>query len=126
LDSIKRLVSAEIFSSFLEMSEYLLEEGYKDASAVMIGSVLEEQLRVLCDANSIPVTFNRNGNEIPKKSNLLNADLYKAEIYNRLDNKSITAWLDLRNSAAHGKYNEYSYEDVKFMYEGVINFISKN
>ena len=48
LISLKGLVSAEIFSDFLEMADYLLKENFKDPAAVMIGSVLEEHLRQLC------------------------------------------------------------------------------
>ena len=47
LSSMKGLVSADIFSDFLEMAEHLLFEKYKDPAAVMIGSVLEEHLRQL-------------------------------------------------------------------------------
>ncbi|MBA5246469.1 hypothetical protein H1R16_10750 [Marnyiella aurantia] len=124
LYNLKQLVTAELFSDFLEMSKYLLEEGYKDAAAVMIGSTLEEQLRQLSINNSIEISSIRDGKEIPKKANLLNAELYKANIYNSLTNKSITSWLDLRNNAAHGHYNVYSRDEVNLMYQGVVNFIS--
>ncbi len=53
LFTVKGIVSAEIFSDFLEMAEHLLESHYKDPAAVMIGSVLEEHLRQLCIKNSI-------------------------------------------------------------------------
>ena len=36
LTSIKGIVSAEIFTDFLEMAEHLLETDYKDPAAVMI------------------------------------------------------------------------------------------
>jgi hypothetical protein len=55
--SYKKILSAEVFSDFLEMSKYLLDEGYKDAAAVMIGSVLEEHLRFLCNNHSIGITI---------------------------------------------------------------------
>ncbi len=53
LTTTKGLVSAEIFSDFLEMAQHLLEEGYKDPAAVMAGSVLEEHLRQLCQRHSL-------------------------------------------------------------------------
>lgn len=126
LFTLKGLITAEIFSDFLEMSDYLLQENYKDPAAVMVGSVLEEHLRQLCIRNSISVEKIVNGKPIPKKADLLNSELAKAEIYNKLDQKSITSWLDLRNKAAHGKYTEYSKEQVLIMYHGVVNFISRN
>ncbi len=42
LDDIQKLLQADIFANFLEMSEHLLKEGYKDPAAVIIGSVLED------------------------------------------------------------------------------------
>ncbi len=118
--SMKSLLSAEIFSDFLEMGEYLLNENYKDAAAVMIGSVLEEHLRQLSLAAKNDLT---NSNGRPKKASLLNAELVKLNVYNKLDEKNITAWLDLRNKAAHGKYSEYKKEQVDLMLNSVRDFI---
>ncbi|MGM9478846.1 hypothetical protein ACS5PU_20650 [Pedobacter sp. GSP4] len=125
LFTVKSLVSAEIFTDFLEMAEYLLEEGYKDPSAVMIGSVMEEHLRQLCDRHKISVTVEKGGKQVPKKADTLNAELCAQDAYNKLDQKSITSWMDLRNKAAHGKYDDYTKEQVNLMYQGVVNFISR-
>jgi hypothetical protein len=125
LFTVKGLISAEIFSDFLEMAEYLLKEGYKDPAAVMTGSVLEERIRQLCNKNSIPIETIKDGKSIPKKADLMNSELASATIYNKLDQKSITSWLDLRNKAAHGQYSEYTKEQVELMYQGVTNFISR-
>jgi hypothetical protein len=124
LISMKGLVSAEIFSDFLEMSEYLLKEGYKDPAAVIMGSVLEEHLRQLCNNHQIDITYPKGADKIPKKAEAMNSDLAKAGIYNLMIQKSVTAWLDIRNNAAHGKYNEYKIENVNLMYQGILNFVS--
>lgn len=123
--TVKGLVSAEIFSDFLEMAEYLIEEGYKDPAAVITGGVLEEHLRQLCNKNGIATETNKDSKIISKKADLLNSELSAANIYNKLDQKSITSWLDLRNKSAHGKYTEYTKEQVEIMYQGVINFIAR-
>jgi len=125
LFTVKSLVSAEIFSDFLEMAEHLLQESYKDPAAVMTGSVLEEHLRQLCNREGIPVEVEKAGRLSPKKADLLNADLANAAVYNKLDQKTVTSWLDLRNKAAHGRYTEYTKEQVALMYQGVANFISR-
>jgi len=125
LATIKQLVTAEIFSDFLDMSKHLLDTKYKDAAAVMIGSVLEEHLRQLCNINTIDTTILKGTDKIPKKADLLNSDLTKANVYGVLEQKSVTAWLDLRNRAAHGKYSEYTIDQVELMYEGVLNFINR-
>ncbi|MBL7997445.1 MAG: hypothetical protein JNL32_02290 [Candidatus Kapabacteria bacterium] len=124
LFTVKALVSAEIFSDILQMAEYLLSEGYKDAAAVMIGSVLEGHLRQLCLKNSIDTVVNRDSKPIPKKADAMNSDLNACDAYNKLVQKNITSWLDLRNKAAHGHYGEYTKEQVVLMFQGVQNFIA--
>ncbi|WP_199269624.1 hypothetical protein [Formosa sp. L2A11] len=126
LNTIKGIVSAEIFTDFIEAAEHLLEQDYKDPAAVMIGSVLEEHLRQLCYKNGIDTTVEKHGKQIPKRADLLNAELSKSFIYNKLDQKNIIAWLDLRNHAAHGNYSNYTKDQVKIMLNGVMDFIARN
>jgi hypothetical protein len=121
LVKIQALVRAEVFSDFLEMAEHLITQGYKDPSAVLVGGTLEEHLRELCKSRSIPIQIS----EKPKKADLMNSELAAAKAYNILDQKNITAWLDLRNKAAHGKYSEYTIEQVTLMLTGVKNFFAR-
>ena len=107
------------------MSTHLLDEGYKDAAAVMIGSVLEEHLRQLCRKHSIDVEIIASSGKAPKKADAMNADLAKQSVYNKLDQKNVTAWLDLRNKAAHGKYSEYTKEQVSIMLQGISDFMAR-
>jgi len=125
LSSYKDLISADIFADFLEMAEYLLDENYKDAAAVMTGSVLEEHLRNLCAKNGISTDVTKVSKTTPKKADTMNADLKKQGVFGKLEQKNITAWLDLRNKAAHGKYSEYTKEQVRNMFDGVSHFISR-
>lgn len=122
---LRELLTAEIFSDFLEMAEHYLDLGHKDPAAVMIGSVLEEHLRKLATRNDITLTYEKDGRQVPKKADTLNAELAKAEAYNKLDQKSVTMWLDLRNHAAHGKYDQYTAEQVQLMLQGVLNFVQR-
>jgi hypothetical protein len=124
LKSLSQIVESEVFSDYLEMADYLLKEGYKDASAVIIGSTLETHLKKLCIANSISIDYkNPKGIMAPKKADVLNAELAKAKIYSGLNQKQITAWLAIRNSAAHGNYNDYNENELKLMLQGVRHFI---
>ena len=124
--TVKGLVTAELFADFLEMADHLLQQGYKDPAAVIIGSVLEEHLRQLCNANSISIEIENNqGILIPKKADRLNSDLAKENVYSKLDQKAATMWLDLRNKAAHGKYDEYTSEQVTNMYSGITEFMAR-
>ena len=126
LTSVKNIVSAEIFTDFLEMAEHLLDNDYKDAAAVMIGSVLEEHIRQLCLKNSIEISFEKDDKVVPLKADRLNNELAKAGNYNKLDQKNVTANLDLRNKAAHGHYTGYDKQQVKLMLDSVFNFITRH
>lgn len=125
IESTKGLVSAEVFSDFLEMAEYLLDQKYKDPAAVVVGSVLEEHLRQVCKAASLPIEDLSHGQPHARKADNLNADLARSGKYTKLDQKQVTAWLDLRNKAAHGRYSEYSNEQVTLMLAGVRDFVSR-
>ncbi len=120
--SIRDLVSGEVFSDFIETAEYFLKEKYKEPAAVIIGSVLENRLRSLMSANNLDI-LDQKGKQ--KKASLLNDELYKADVYGKLDQKSIVAWLDLRNQAAHGHYNEYNQQQVEIMLNYVRDFINR-
>lgn len=124
--NFKGLISADIFKDFFAMAEYLLEKGYKDAAAVMLGGTLEEHLRLLCAKYSISTTqANNNGVVKNKMAEQMNAELYSANIYNLTDSKQITAWLDIRNKSAHAEYTAYNKAQVEGMNEGVIEFVSR-
>jgi len=125
LISYTKLVHADIFADYLEMARYLLEEGYKDPAAVIAGSTLEEQLRKLCIKHNINVEIFRNGKNIPKKASSLNSELAKANVYSKLDQKNVTAWLDLRNKAAHGNYGDYNDKQVELLILGVREFFAR-
>jgi len=125
LTKITTLISADIFADFMEMAEHLLEANYKDAAAVIIGSTLEEHLRQLCDAHGIDKTILKVTDIVPKKAETLNIDLKAAFVYTGIEQKQVTAWLGLRNAAAHGKYSEYTQEQVALMYSGVLDFIAR-
>lgn len=119
LSNIRALLQADIFADFLEMGEYLLNEGYKDPAAVIIGAVLEDSLRKLCDKNGIATTKN-NGK--PLTIEPLNTALANSNVYSKLVQKQITSWAHVRNKAAHSEYNEYDHKQVKMMLLFVQNF----
>lgn len=126
-ESLIELAHADVFADFLEMAQHLLDAGYKDASAVIAGSSLEAHLRALCIKNSLPTEFSKsNGDVVSKKADMMNSDLVTAGAYQKLDQKGVAAWLDLRNKAAHGQYAEYQKPQVQLLVSGVLEFIRRN
>jgi hypothetical protein len=120
--TVEELVHADLFADFLEMASELLAKGYKDAAAVITGSVLEEHLRKLAGLNGVPI----QAGAAHKKADTLNADLVKAGAYNKLEQKNVTAWLGLRNDAAHGKYGNYDEAQVQNFVDNVRDFLLRH
>lgn len=122
LASVQELIHADLFGDLLEMADHLLAEGYKDAAAVTGGGVLEEAIRKLADKNGVPIV---DGTK-PRKADTINADLVKAGVYNKLEQKNVTAWLGLRNDAAHANYSNYDKTQVQQFIEGIRQFLIRN
>lgn len=60
-----------------------------------------------------------------KKTETLNTELVKAGVYNKSDQKTVTACLDIRNNAAHGNYSEYDNARVKLLIDQIRHFINR-
>ncbi len=109
---VEGLVSADLFSNFLEMAKYLLSQGYKDPAASLIGAVLEVGLRRFCISNNVSLKSKENISS-------LNQKLADRGIYNRLRQKEIEVWNEVRDNADHGHFDSYSPTDVSNMVAGV-------
>jgi hypothetical protein len=116
LIDLRTVIRSEVEADFLGQALQLLDEKYKDSAAMLIGAVLEDALRQLCCKHTIP---ERDGIE------KMNAPLRTAGVYGLPQQQQITAWASIRNKAAHGKFNEYSIEEVRLMHQGVSDFILK-
>ncbi|MBK7845121.1 MAG: hypothetical protein IPJ71_15795 [Bdellovibrionales bacterium] len=121
--SIQELIHGDVFSDFLDMAEHLNSEGYKDPAAVLAGGVLEEHLRKLCMKSGVDITKTDGS---PKKAEAMNTDLASAGALTKLDQKNVTAWLGLRNDAAHGHYSKYTKDQVALLVSSVRDFITRN
>lgn len=125
LESVQEIVCAELFDDFLEMAGHLLQQGYKDPAAVIGGGVIEQHLRKLCQKHAIPVLTSSPKGEEPRKASIMNDDLARAGVYSKLEQKQVTAWLDIRNKAAHGHYAEYDAQHVEYLLAGLKQFVTR-
>lgn len=119
LFDIKILIEADLFDDFLEQADHLLQKDYYQPAAVIIGCVLEDGLRKLCDKNTI---------SLPDRPPLdrMNSELAKEGIYNKSVQKQITFFAGLRNDAAHGNWNEFDKTNIEAMLKGVRDFMEKH
>jgi hypothetical protein len=121
LRTLEELIHGEIFGDFLEMAQHLLDSGYKDAAAVLCGSTLEAHLKQLCKKAGISAESAGKA----KKADTINGELSSAGVYSKLDQKNVTAWLGLRNSAAHGDYAAYDKAQVGLFIASVRDFVTR-
>ena len=112
LATLRRIVQAELFDSELDQASELLRNGYKSAAAVVAGVVLETTLRELCARMGIGIG----------KLDKMNAELVKGGAYNVLVQKKVTWLAHIRNSAAHGKPDDFTEKDVQAMIEDIQRF----
>ncbi|MFJ2749784.1 hypothetical protein [Streptomyces sp. NPDC087297] len=120
-ETVVELVHADTYGDFLQMADGLLSKRYKDAAAVITGTALEVHVRALCVKNNVPTSVSGK----PKKADTMNADLKKAGVYDGLQQKEVTTWMALRNSAAHGEYGDYDQAQVRRFLDGVEAFMKK-
>ncbi len=114
---------------FVDFSDidFLLDQGYKDLAAIKCGTELEKHLRKLCVSNGIDTFLSSSSPDDPrsKRAEQLNAELANIGVYGKQEQKDVTAWLGLRNSAAHGADHEYNAEQVALMVQGVREFMTR-
>lgn len=89
---IRTTIRSEVETDFLMQASRLLDEKSKDAAAMLIGAVLEDALRQLCQIHEVI-----EGDGIEK----MNMPLKNAGVYGLPQQQQITAWAAIRNKAAH-------------------------
>lgn len=127
LDSLVGMIEAEIVGDYLSQAAALLGEGKQGShdhvpAAVLVGAILEDALRRLCQRQNPPVPIKTG--KYYKKMNTMIDDLRKAGLYNELKAKHLRAWADIRNAAAHGQFNEFDRGDVEQMLAGAQQFLA--
>ena len=93
-------------------------------AAFLAGASIEDALRRLCDANSVPYDAQRSS--IAKLQAVLYQPSKQIEVISLSENKQITAWGDTRNKADHGKFLEITHTEVLAMILGARSFIEKH
>lgn len=121
-------IEAAIVADYMGQAEQLLAEGQSGKydyvpAAVLAGAVLEKSLRTLCDKQSPSIsTVHSNGKPLTLAP-LIEA-LKKNNVFNELTAKQLRAWADIRNSAAHGNFDEFNRSQVDLMIQGINNFLA--
>jgi hypothetical protein len=117
LAHVRQVVSGEIFTDFLDMAEHLSHQGYHHAAASIAGAVLEDALRRTLQSRGGKAT----GNLESMNQLAMDGGLYAPLVF-----KQVKVWIDLRNSADHGKWDEVEAERVASMIRDLPAFLSRD
>lgn len=115
---LQDLILADAFGNLMGQAEYLLEQGYFLASAVVLRAVLEERLRRLADRHSVTISKSK------PTLNDYNSELYKASVYDKITFKDVDALAAVGNAAAHAD-PALTADSVRTMHEGVVRILQK-
>jgi hypothetical protein len=116
LQGIESLVTKDMLSTIIEEAKTLLRAKYKDATAVYCRVVLEASIKRFSDKNK--VTYKKKD-----KLSVISDKLKTHGLLTLPEWRQIQAWTDIGNSAAHGKFTDYSEIDVQNMLNGIEAFI---
>jgi len=118
LSTLEEMASAEVFADFLEQADHLLSHGYSAPAASLAGAVLENGLRSLAERNDIAVKARDD-------LSALNSKIAAKGVYNRLRQKQVAVWIDVRNAADHGRFDDFRESDVADLIRGTRDFLAE-
>ena len=107
-------IAGEVFDSILGQAKYLVQNSYKDPAAVLTRVVLEDALKRIA---------RNEGIDDNQKASIINNELKKKGRYSQPQWRFIQGWLDIGNSAAHGKFDQYTQDDVVKMIDDIERFL---
>lgn len=125
---LSRQVDAELSADYLAQAEQLIQFGVSGsrgyiAAAVLAGATLEHGLRGLCLTLDPVEPVERDGTPLAMGA-LIDA-LKRRMVYNELEAKQLRAWADIRNAAAHGRFDDFGPEQADAMIHGVADFLRR-
>jgi hypothetical protein len=110
----EHLIAGVVLDSVIEQARFLLKSGFKDPAAVLCRVVVEDVLQ------RISV---EEGLDPSRKASALNDALRNCERYTKPQWRMIQSWLDIGNLSAHGKFSDFTEDDVRQMVSDVERFV---
>ena len=117
VETVRQLITAEVWSDLFDQAAYLLDNGYKAPAASLAGALLENGLRSIASSKGVQV---RLGDNLPS----LNQKLAEKSVYTRLTQKKVSVWTDIRNAADHGQFDHIKEPDVDELIKGAQSLLS--
>ena len=125
-DGLEQLIVANVSADYMEQAEALLGEGIAGQynhvpAAVLCGATLEHRLRNYCESQEPPIPTIKDNGAAMTLGGLIE-ELDKVKAFNTQTRKLLKGWADIRNHAAHGRFDDFSVAEVELMLLGVQQF----
>lgn len=128
LDDLAERIEAIVAFDFMGQAEQLLEGEGSDydhiPAAVLVGAVLENGLRRLCERQSPPIETKR-ANGTHKRLNSL-IDELQGKVFKPAKADLLRSWAKTRNSAAHGQIDQVKRGEVEDMIDGIKKILAEH
>jgi hypothetical protein len=129
LDNLYLEIEAELSVDYMSQANALLKAGISGKyeyvpAAVLSGAILEKALRTLCNHLTPPEPI-INKNAKPLMLTALIENLKKRNVFNEIVAKQLRTWAGIRNSAAHGEFEEFNKKQVESMVTGIESFLAQ-
>lgn len=129
LDDLTLQIEAEVLADYLAQASSIMS-GIRDEpshipAVVLVGASLEKSLKAICTA-LVPPEPIVSDKGAPLGLNALIDALKKRQVFNEVLVKQLRAWAAIRNSAAHGNFDEFTRHQVEQMLDGVTTFIAEH
>jgi len=114
---LKYFVVAEVLVGFLNTARQFLKEGRKESAAILLGSVLENGLRVICQKRTVAV-------DAEEKLAGLKDKLAEARAISPLQIGWLENAIRLRHLAVHRELDKFSTADIEEMAKRVTDLLA--
>jgi hypothetical protein len=127
---IELRVAARLSSGLLDDAAQILQGNSPDhlehvVAGILAGIVLEQNLRELCSHATPPIpTTKPDGSAV--KANVMIDALRDSGQYTELTAKQLRAWYGMRNSLAHGDFQDIDKVQVNLMIQGIAAFLAQH
>ena len=129
LDSLALQIEGAVLSDYLRQAEGILKESTGELThvpaAVLAGASLERSLRTICSRLEPPEPVVNDKEGFLGMNALVDA-LKRRQVFNEVQAKQLRAWAAIRNSAAHGKFEEFTRHQVAQMIDGITAFTAQH
>jgi len=124
---IEEAILSNVSRDYMSQAETLLGEGIPGRydyvpAAVLCGAVLEDRLRRFCEQQHPPITVTKQDGSFKTLGPLI-GELERQRAFDTTTFKNLKLWAGIRNSAAHGRFEEFNRRDVEKMLADVKHFL---